>query len=279
MDVMDVIASHAAQLPAIDDRWIPRPYATQELVAGLLEGRMAGPVVSHPMDNVLRNIRLLTEDDPDKQFGMSGLAGSMGPSEVLGLVAHAAGFEADPRWVSGPVPVDPALVIEACREVGDRLAFACRRGERVILATGHPVGLAHLYVEVGSLLRDRGVRLLEPAEGVGWWEDGRPHRWQLRYLRSVAMLTDEISARHTHSGEPMRRMLAEARPDLVFADHGFAGAAIEAGVETVSIADVNDPALLVARAQGRTRTVIVMDDNVQPETYWPCFQAIASRLP
>jgi hypothetical protein len=25
--------------------------------------------------------------------------------------------------------------------------------------------------------------------------------------------------------------------------------------------------------------VIVMDDNVQPDTYWPCFQSIASRLP
>jgi hypothetical protein len=76
----------------------------------------------------------------------------------------------------------------------------------------------------------------------------------------------------------MRRMLAEATPDLVFADHGFAGAAIEAAIETVSIADVNDPALVVAKAQGRAGTVIVMDDNVQPDTYWPCFQAIVSRL-
>jgi hypothetical protein len=74
-------------------------------------------------------------------------------------------------------------------------------------------------------------------------------------------------------------MLAEATPDLVFADHGFAGASIEAGIDTVSIADVNDPALVVAKAQGRTQVVIVMDDNVQPDTYWPCFQSIASRLP
>jgi hypothetical protein len=74
-------------------------------------------------------------------------------------------------------------------------------------------------------------------------------------------------------------MLEAERPDLVFADHGFAGAAIEHGLETLSIADVNDPALLVARAQGRTELVIVMDDHVAPEDYWPCFQAIAGRLP
>lgn len=276
---MDVIGSHAAQLPAIDDRWVPRPYDRDELLAGLLEGRMAGPVVSHPMDNVLRNIRLLCEGDPDKQFGMTGLAGAMEPDEVIELVARASGFEADPRWVSGPVPVDPSRVLDACEEVGDRLAFACRRGERVILATGHPVGLAHLYIELGRELRSRGVRLLQPAEGATWHERDRHHPWQLRYLQGVAILTDRASARHTHSGEPMRRMLAEARPDLVFADHGFAGAAIEAGVETVSIADVNDPALLVAKAQGRTHTVIVMDDNVRPEAYWPCFQAVVSRLP
>jgi len=77
----------------------------------------------------------------------------------------------------------------------------------------------------------------------------------------------------------MHLMLEEVRPDLVFADHGFAGAAIQAGVATVSIADVNDPALLVAKRLGRTETVIVMDDNVQPEDYWPCFQAIASQFP
>ena len=77
----------------------------------------------------------------------------------------------------------------------------------------------------------------------------------------------------------MELILDEESPDLVFADHGFAGAAIERGVETLSIADVNDPALLVAKAQGRTEVVIVMDDNVSPDDYWPCFQAIAARLP
>jgi hypothetical protein len=77
----------------------------------------------------------------------------------------------------------------------------------------------------------------------------------------------------------MERMLSEVTPDLVFADHGFAGAAIERGIETISIADVNDLAPVVAKAQGRTELVIVMDDNVQPESYWPCFQAIAAKFP
>jgi hypothetical protein len=276
---MDVIADHAAQLPGIDDRWTPRPYPREELLRGILDGRMAGPEVSHAMDNVRRNIRLLCEGDPDKLFGLSGISGRVTLEEVLALVGRASGFEPDPEWKTGPVSIDPELVLAACEAVGDRLAEAVRRGERVILATGHPVGLAHLYIEIGRVLRARGVRVLQPYEAVAWQEPGRHHKWEIRFLEGVAMLTDRASMKHTHSGDPMTRMLSEERPDLVFADHGFAGGAIEAGVETVSIADVNDPALVVAKAQGRTETVVVMDDNVRPEDYWPCFQAIAARLP
>ena len=98
-------------------------------------------------------------------------------------------------------------------------------------------------------------------------------------MNGVAVLTDRASARHTHSPRAMETMLAEVTPDLVVADHGFAGAAIEAGVEAVSVADVNDPALIVAKAQGRTRIVVVMDDNVNADDYWPCFQAAAARFP
>ncbi len=276
---MDVIESHAARLPAIDGRWSPRPFDRGELIDGLVAGGMAGPEVSHPFDNVRRNIRLLCEGDPDKQFGMTRVADAFTPSEVLELVAQAAGFEPDPDATTGPVPVDPERVLDACEAVGDRLALARERGERMILGTGHPVGLAHLYIEVGRQLRERGVELLRPYEGIAWRDGERHHAWQVRYLEGVAMLTDKASARHTHSGDAMSRMLGEARPDLVFADHGFAGGAVEAGVDSVSIADVNDPALLVARALGRTGPVIVMDDNVQPDAYWPCYQAIVGRLP
>jgi hypothetical protein len=275
---LDVTESHAARLPAIDDRWIPRAHERAELLEALVEGAMAGPEVSHPMDNVRRNIQLLCEGDPDKQFGMTGLQ-TFTPDEVFAIVAAASGFAPEQAWTHGPVPVDPEFVLQACETVGDRLALAVRRSETMILGTGHPVGLAHLYIEVGRVLRDRGVGVLQPFDAVPWLDDGRSDPWEVRYLEGVAMLTDGENMKHTHSGDPMSRMLAEARPGLVFADHGFAGAAIERGVDTVSIADVNDPALIVAKSQGRTRTVIVMDDNVRPEDYWPCFQAIAARLP
>ncbi|GEM_PF-318655 len=246
------------------------------LAEALVAGRVAGPVTSHDRRNVRWKIQRLVDGEPEAQFGLSGLT-EFTAGDVLAIMAEAAGFDPDPELHEGPSAVDPWRVLRSCRAAGDRLAEAAARGERVILATGHPGGLPLLYMAVGELLEQHGAKLLRPLQGHQWNEAG--HHRQIRYLQGVAVLTDRASTRHTHSPEPMLRMLEEVRPDVVFADHGFAGAAIEAGIDTVSIADVNDPALILAKAQGRTDVVIVMDDNVEPEDYWPCFQAIASRFP
>jgi hypothetical protein len=266
-----------AGLPATRarDLWRPGRHDREELVRALVRGKVAGPDCTHDRPNVLWKIDRLVKGDPDAQFGLSGLSGFTA-AEVLAMVAEEAGFDPDPRLRTGPVPIDPWRVLAACEAAGDRLALAAARGERVLLATGHPAGLPVLYAAVGRLLEERGATLLRPGEGLTWTEHGRTR--EIRYLRGVAVLTDRGSTIHTHSPQPMRRLLEEVRPDLVFADHGFAGAAIEAGIDTLSVADVNDPALVVAKRQGRTQVVVVMDDNVQPEAYWPCFQAMASRF-
>jgi Phosphatase len=270
---MDVMVSKAH--PTVEpDAWIPRPYDRRTLRSALLHDGAAG-VNSHDRPNVLWKIKRLCEGDPDSQFGLTGVSG-MAVLEVLDLVAEASGIDGDPSLRHGLVAVDPDRVLDAFERIGDRLRLAAVRGERVLLATGHPTGLPLLYQETGKLLADHGAKLIRPLEGEMWDDDGR--RRQIRYFAGVAMLTDRASALHTHSSEAMERMLTDMTPDLVFADHGFAGAAIEAGVDTVAIADVNDPALVVAESQGRCGPVAVMDDNVQPESYWPCFQVIASRF-
>jgi histidinol phosphate phosphatase hisN-like protein len=255
--------------------WRPQPgrFSEEDLAEALLGCAAAGPDCSHDRANVLWKVERMVSGDPDGQFGLSGLTG-FAVQEVLAMIGEEAGF--DPKIFGdgeGPVPIDPHRVLSACRAAGSRLADAARRGEQVVLATGHPSGLPLLYMAVAELIEHHGVVLLRPAEGSQWRELGR--RREIRYFHGVAMLSDRASTLHTHSPGPMQAMLQEAGPDLVFADHGFAGAAIEAGIDTLSIADVNDPALVVAKWQGRTDTVIVMDDNVRPETYWPCFQAIA----
>jgi Phosphatase len=257
--------------------WRPKPgrFSSQELADALVEGGCAGPACSHDRANVLWKIERLVGGDPDAQFGMTGLA-MFTEDEVLALMAVEAGFDPSPHIRHGDMPIDPVRVIAACQEVGQRLSWAASHGQRAVVATGHPAGLIQLATAVGDLLEEHGAKLLRPANGWEWRERG--HHRRIRYLQGVAVLTDRGSTMHTHSAYPMELMLEDARPDLVFADHGLAGAAIEARIDTVSIADVNDPALVVAKHLGRTEAVIVMDDNVEPESYWPCFQAIASQF-
>ena len=256
--------------------WNPASHDREALRKALVDGGVAG-VNSHDRPNVVWKVRRLCEGDPVSQFGLSGVSG-LPFGKVLSLISDASGIDADPDLRHGLVIVDPEKVLKGCEEIGARLALAAKRGERVLIATGHPTGLPLLYQETGRLLERRGAKLIRPLDGFRWTDRGGRRR-QIRYFAGVAMLTARGSALHTHSPEAMELMLAEETPDLVFSDHGLAGAAIEAGVDTVAIADVNDPALVVAHEQGRSGPIVVMDDNVAPEAYWPCFQAIASRFP
>jgi histidinol phosphate phosphatase hisN-like protein len=271
----DVIEAHVRRLPRVErSLWTPRTVERADLERALMAAGVAG-VATHPLDNVRGNVQMLLDRDPDKEFGLSGLQEGMTLDRVLGLVEDAAGAPIDRDGRYGPVEIRPEAILDACEATAPRLARARRDGERVLLATGHPTGLAHLYHELARDLADRGARVEIPP-AVHWRHPGLSHDWVVDHWDGVAIMTDGREPRHTHWPFAMQRILEVVRPHLVFADHGFAGAAIEAGIETMSIADVNDPALLVARAQGRTDHVLVFDDHVDPNAYWPVFVALTA---
>jgi histidinol phosphate phosphatase hisN-like protein len=272
----DVIEAHVRRLPPLDRAsWAPRHIAREELARALLTGLVAG-WATHPLDNVRGNAQALLDHDPDKEFGLTGLQQGFTLEDVLDLVEAAAGAPIDRDARTGPVEIRPEPILDACGPAGERLRQAAAGGQRVVLATGHPVGLAYLYHELAAWLATNGADVRTPAGGARWRERRLDHDWEIVYWNGVAMLSDTREPRHTHWPFAMHRILEAERPDLVFADHGFAGAAIEDGVETIAIADVNDPALLVAKAQGRTEHVLVFDDHVDPNDYWPVFVALTA---
>lgn len=260
---------------AHEDRWTRGDYTREELLDALVSEGMAGEV-SHDRTNVYGKVQRLVLGDPDVTFGLSGMT-KYEAADVMSLIDRSIDFDADATSWEGPTVVEASTILEQLYAMGDRLALAAERGEEVLVTTGHPVGMVLLYMEVAKELVRRGAKLLRPIEGVRWRELGRSR--QIRYLHGVGVLTDRASSMHTHSPGPMQRMLEEVTPQLVLADHGFAGAAIEAGIDTVCVTDVNDPALVVAKHEGRVDVVVIMDDNVTPESYWPCYQAILSRFP
>jgi hypothetical protein len=243
----------------------------------LVAGGVAGPA-GHPHHNVFGNIRKLVAHDPDKLFGLSDMPEPFDFADIVRLVGEASGAPIDELATEGAPDIDAGAVLDACTALGERLAEAARAGARVLFATGHPGDLDPLYGSIAQIAEAHGATLVRPAGGASWEDRRADHGWTIAYHGPVGMVTDGERPRHTHSPDAMRRMLAAELPDLVIADHGFAGAAIEAGVETLSFADVNDPALIVAKAQGRTQIVVVLDDHVAPEDYWPCFQAVAGSF-
>jgi hypothetical protein len=277
MGSLDVIEAHARRLPTLDERWEPRPYPREELAAALVAGGVAG-AAGHDHDNVFGNIRKLVDHDPDKLFGLSSIPEPFGFEEIVRLVGDAAGVPIDHLATAGAPDISADAILDACEAMGRRLSLGAGRGERMLFATGHPADLDPLYASIARLVEAHGASTIHPADGQTWFDVHVDHAWTIAYHGPVAMVTDGVRPRHTHWPEAMRRMLAGDRPDLVVADHGMAGAAIDAGVETLSIADVNDPALIVARAQGRTEVVVVLDDHIPAENYWPCFQAVAGAF-
>ncbi|MEZ0071595.1 phosphatase [Planotetraspora sp. GP83] len=248
-----------------------------ELRNHLVRTGIAGDVAT-TRENNLDHYRSLALRDPYYMFGLT-FSEDWTYADVLELMAKKAGVVADPAHREGQDTIDPERTIDAVEEMGDRVAEALRPGgARVIVATGHPTGLLTIHLGLARFLEAYGATLLTPAEGWSYVGGGLGRRKKIRYVDDVAMLSDGGTLVHTHDPDPMRAMLAEERPDLVIADHGWAGAAGEAGIETVGFADSNDPALFVGEAEGKIAVTVPLDDNVLPRYYRPLTAYLLDRI-
>lgn len=261
---------------------IGAPPSRDELIAQLVESRIAGAVATSREANVA-NYRLMAQRDEGYLFGLRP-QGSWGFDDVLALMARRCGVSPDSLLDAGEDTIDPTMTLERLEALADRLsAVAADRG-RVLVATGHPTGLLAVHLEIARWLAAAGCQLLCPA---AHWQEvdraGKPHERHVRYLTGVAVVSQGANLLHTHSPVPMRTMLArlesagEAMPDLVVADHGFAGAAGQAGVPTVGFADSNDPALFVGEEEGAIEVCVPLDDNVMPRLYAPLTAYLIAR--
>lgn len=247
-----------------------------ELGRHLVATRIAGSVQT-PVADVLRKAERIAAGDPEHSFGLSGMT-RYSPGDVLEQVRLQYGWthtEGEPSF--GPTWIDPELLLDELDRARDRLARAAENGERVVFASGHPTGVLAMHQQVCAALRNAGAKVARPGDGLGFMLGG--HRRQVRYVQHVAVLASGANLKHTHSPHPMELVLDQADDlDLVVGDHGWAGAAAERGIDVVGIADINDPALPMARAEGRAGVVLPMDDNVLPVHYDPVVDYLIARL-
>ncbi|HEY5836039.1 phosphatase [Streptomyces sp.] len=248
----------------------PAPAASsrQALTDHLIRTRIAGDVATS-RENNLDHYRELAEGNRYYWLGLDLGDRWQDPAAVLELMAERCGVVADPEHRHGQDTIDPELTVDALDRMAAVLHKAAENSARVLFATGHPAGLFAVHHSVAAALREAGCTLVEPVERL--YADGG----EVRHLAEVFMLHRGGGLVHTHSPDPMREILdalerdGEPLPDLVIADHGWAGHAGSRGIDTVGFADCNDPALFVAEAEGSVLVTVPLDDNVPPHLYTP----------
>jgi hypothetical protein len=229
----------------------------------LLEAGVAGTCTSHGAGDNLYKIERVVEHDPNYTFGMEDLLKGVGFEEAYAAVAARTGYPPDQEENSGRGCIDPSRTAAGLAAAGERIRPVAEAGGRLVCATGHPGALLFYYLGLVRWAEGLGGQAAT-AEIRGRYEKGVSLDW----VGEVGAVSDGGSLLHTHSPDPMRSLLGKVGAvDLVVADHGFAGAAIAAGVPTVAVMDTNDPALAVVASRGAEVTVVPMDDNRPQNSY------------
>jgi hypothetical protein len=229
----------------------------------LLSAGVAGTNTSHGAENNLHKIDLLTEFDASTIFGMRDLLCGVGSEEAYEAVTHHLGYPPDAEETPGGGSIDPSRTAASLLEAGGLIQATARAGGRIVFGTGHPGALLVYYLGLARWVEDLGGEVLV-MESQGREEQDVPLDW----AGPVAVMGDGASLLHTHDPILMQNVLRQVGAvDLVVADHGFAGAAVAAGIPVVAIMDTNDPALAVVAQRGADIRVIPMDDNRPLNSY------------
>ena len=250
------------------------------LIDHLLRARLAGDV-STTVKNTRSKIEGLFGGDPRCDFGISACS-SADSKEIDHALLRTAGT----RLVDDELPctIDPRKTLAGIEMHARVFAEHLRTGSSVLLATGHPGGLLEHYVRLGAELERAGASLLRPLDGGPVIETGldiEPPS-SVRFIGGVACVYRAPgSLAHSHLPHYMAAMLDElarrgSAIELVIADHGMAGVALERGIPTLSIADVNDIPLLLVSEQ-EDHALLVLDDNRPPAVFRPIPDSILER--
>ncbi|MET8692811.1 phosphatase [Streptomyces bauhiniae] len=240
-----------------------------QLVDHLVRTRIAGDVAT-PRENNLSHYRRLANGDRHFWLGLELGDRWTDEQDVLAVMAERVGVNDDAEHRYGQDTIDPELTVSALERLALRLRKAAEDRQRVLFATGHPGGLLDVHRATAAALRAAGCEIVVIPERL------QTDEGYVMQFADVAVLEHGATLWHTHSGEPMRAILTglerEGRelPDLVVADHGWAGYAAQHGVDAAGYADCNDPALFLAEAEGTLQVAIPLDDHVvSPRHYDP----------
>jgi hypothetical protein len=236
-----------------------RPEGGPTLRERLKHAHVAGRSVRYGRDEVVGIMRRVEQGAPSSLYGLPPFS-ELTREHVAAAVELVYGWEGD-----GPrARIAPARTIDGFTVAATRVLEVARGGGRVAFATARPAALLQLYRRLAARAAAEGATVLGGDETASFGPAGRRIRW----IDQVAVLTDGAALLADDSVEAAEEWLFTlARPDLVVADHCYAGVASASGLEVVAVADLDAVALAVAAWQGRALRVVPLDDRRPPVAY------------
>ncbi len=247
----------------------------EELADYLNSVRITGNIATSREVNV-KHIHRFIDGDKNLEFGVRWTR-DWTYDDVFELIHHRVGTSADHEHRNGQDTISAELCVAALDRFAVRLAEAVDNGQRILFATGHPAGLLPVHAALATAAGQGGAKVVEVPEGNRFLEG------DIRQINKVLMWHQHGNLMHTHLPGPMElsleRLAAEGEPapDLVIADHGWAGYAASSGIDAMGFADCNDPGLFVSEDQGQLQVAVPLDDNVCPGLYAPMVDYLLER--
>lgn len=247
----------------------------QELMDDISKRRIAGDVPTDRSSNI-NNLRALASRNPHYTFGVD-VNERWNEQTLLELMSAKVGISADPAFERGQDHISPELTIQALNRYARVIKECVQSKGTFLFATGHPACLAWIYAPIARAVSYSGCQIISLSQLTGSDNTATgttlvvnaPEPGEVRQVEGVMMRYRNGNLMHTHEPGFMQRVIEKLRltgitPDLVVADHGWAGAAGREGYRVIGIADCNDPALFVAEAQHEVEVCIPMDDGMPP---------------
>lgn len=247
------------KLPDLAHERAPRTETAPSLREQLKQQHVAGRSLRYGRDEVLGTMRRVEHGVPSVRCGLPAFPG-LTRAQVAAAVELVYGWMGD-----GPrARIAPSRTVDGFTAAAARLLEVARDGGRLAFATARPAALLPLHRRLAALAAAEGGEVLTGDETAGFGPTGRRVRW----IDDVAVLTDGAALLAVDSVEAAQEWIFTiARPDLVVADHSYAGVAVGSGLEVVAFADLDAVALAVAAWQGRAVRIVPLDDRRPPAAY------------
>ncbi len=240
----------------------PRKEATESIFRPhdfgrlLTEHGFAGTVPNSRAAN-LRAIDKLLAGEPFYTFGVARIERALAEDlldrdRVISVMAKACGCRDNEEFLADRGYIDPTAAALGLHDMALRLAEAVANRWAIALGTGHPGSMLGCYVRLAEWLRDAGCVIAPVPVGTTAGID-----WYVDEIGGVAVTSDGCGILHGHGTRVMEAVLAGTEVDMAIADHGHAGAAINAQLTCLSVMDTNDPALAIAKVLGATELLVV----------------------